>query len=100
MLIRFFCFSATTGGGGATGIGPRLTTAGAGMVGSCSSAFMTDVRREEDIFGSEVLRLIPLPFAGRLYRFWIGRGRGLLDDGAISRSSEEAVLLPEELTRD
>lgn len=63
MLIRLFCFSATTGAAGcccgATGIGPRLTTAGAGAVGR-ESAFITDVRREDEIFGSEVLRLMPL----------------------------------------
>jgi len=60
---------------------------------------MTDVRSEEEIFGSEVLRLIPL-LEGRVYRLCSCAGRCcLLEDGpAISRSSDEAVLLPDELT--
>lgn len=67
MLIRFFCFSATTGCFGATGIGPCLTTAAGGEVGR-ASAFITDVRRPDEIFGSEVLRLMVV-LEGMVYRF-------------------------------
>lgn len=74
----------------ATGIGPRLTTAGVG------ASTVIDVRRDEEIFGSEDV-LGRADEDGIVYCC----ARVLETGMAISRSlDEEIVLLPEELTRE